>query len=89
MAGIWSYQFEVVMRPLRSPDGARQEVQIEARTAAQAARLATAAYPELKVVSVRRCEPGASAVPMPARAPEPLFEGASEVTPRVSMRRLG
>ncbi len=89
MAGIWSYQFEVVMRPLRAPEGVRQEVQIEARTAAQAARLATAAHPELKVVSVRRCEPGAPAAALPTSAPETLFEDAQEVTPRVVMRRVG
>jgi len=83
MTIVWNHQFEVVVRTLRTPDAPRRTVVVEARTAAQAGRVATALYPELKVISVRRCEP---TPPTPvARESEPV-PAFAEVVP---LRRAG
>lgn len=54
MTGPITHRFEVVLRPLRDKEGARQTVFLNTRTAAQATREATARWPEMKVVSVTR-----------------------------------
>lgn len=59
-----THRFEVILRPLREKDGARQTVFLNTRTAAQATREATARWPEMKVVSVTRVQ--ATVTPLPA-----------------------
>lgn len=63
--GPITHRFEIVLRPLRDKEGARQTVYLNTRTAAQATREATARWPEMKVVSVTRVEATASITPLP------------------------
>mgnify|MGYP001250034790 CR=1 FL=1 len=79
------------MRPLRVPNGPQAVVVVEARTAAQASRLALALYPDRKVLSVQRrvTEPVALDVRAPPAAP--AVEAAPEgvVAPTAPRRRYG
>jgi hypothetical protein len=86
MGPVWSHAFEVVMRPLRVPNGPHAVVVVEARTAAQASRLALTLYPDRKVLSVHRrvTEPVALDVRAPPAAP--AVEAAPPAAPR---RRFG
>lgn len=75
--GPITHRFEIVLRPLRDKDGARQTVHLNARTAAQATREATARWPEMKVVSVARAEARVAGLP------------AEETDAAAPMRRTG
>lgn len=64
--GPITHRFEIVLRPLRDKEGARQTVYLNTRTAAQATREATARWPEMKVISVARVEAAATVTPLPS-----------------------
>lgn len=76
MIGPITHRFEIVLRPLRDKDGARQTVHLNARTAAQATREATARWPEMKVVSVARAEARVAALPVEEPSPEAALRRA-------------
>lgn len=77
------------MRPLRVPNGPHAVVVVEARTAAQASRLALALYPDRKVLSVHRrvTEPVALDVSTATAATAASPDGAD--TPPAPRRRYG
>lgn len=93
MNGALTHRFAIVLRPLRQKDGARQTEYLQARTAAQAARAATARWPELKVVEVMRAEGFVRAHPEVARQLESdeldALEAAHVQRTLAVMRRAG
>ena len=94
MSGIWNNRFEVVLRPLRDPQGAQHSVVVETRTAAKATREVTARFPEMKVVSVTRITPTVASLKaaLRAEADAPTDTQAHEPTGGVAVlpiRRTG
>lgn len=66
MPNTWNRSFEVTLRPLRDLGGPVTVVAIDARTAVQARRAATARFPQHKVLTVTRLPSAAESAPAPA-----------------------